>query len=161
MGTAFTVLRWVHVLAGAAWFGEVVVITLVLVPLVSKSAHESQIAFLARVFPSIFRLASWLAAASVLAGIVVLVLKLHGHWAALWSTEGGVVTLIGAGLGIALALFHFIAEPRLDGMICAAEESGDIALTGKIMRTLRSVPRVGLGVTTMTVVAMMIGARGV
>ena len=57
MGTAFTVLRWVHILAGAAWFGEVVVVNLVLVPLVSKSAHESQIAFLARVFPSIFR--SW------------------------------------------------------------------------------------------------------
>ena len=32
MATLFTVLRWVHVLAGAAWFGEVVVVNLVLVP---------------------------------------------------------------------------------------------------------------------------------
>ena len=45
-------------------------------------------------------------------------------------------------------------------MICTAEESGDIPLTGKIMRTLWSVPRVGLGLTTVTVVAMMIGAQG-
>ena len=95
MGTAFTVLRWIHVLAGAAWFGEVVVVNLVLVPLVSRSSHESQIAFLARVFPAIFRLASWLAASSILAGIAALLLKFQGHWPALWSTEGGVATLMG------------------------------------------------------------------
>ena len=148
-------------LAGAAWFGEVVVFNLVLVPLVSSSSHESQIAFLARVFPAIFRLASWLAASSVLAGMAAIVLKFQGHWPALWSTEDGVATLIGAGLGLALALFHFVVEPRLDGMICAAEESGDLALTGRIIRTLKLVPRVGLGVITAVVVAMMIGARGV
>ena len=60
-----------------------------------------------------------------------------------------------------MALFHFVVEPRLDGMICAAEENGDLALTAKIMRTLKLVPRVGLGVITAVVVAMMIGARGV
>ena len=35
MGTAYLILRWVHVVAAAAWFGEVVTINFVLVPAVN------------------------------------------------------------------------------------------------------------------------------
>jgi len=62
--------------------------------------------------------------------------------------------------GTPLTVFHFILEPCLEGAICVAAEEpeGEVATT--VMRTLHVVPRVGLGVISLALLLMMIGARG-
>ncbi len=160
MATAYIILRWVHILAAAAWYGEVVTINFVLVPAVSRLPKDQAPGFLVQIFPRIFKLASWLSATAVISGIALASQRYLPTPEILWTTTPGIVFSVGAVLGLLLTGFHFILEPRLDGMICAAAEEDDIELSQRVMRLLRLVPRVGLGVITGIVLAMMIGARG-
>lgn len=80
-------LRWIHALAGAAWFGEVMVIVFVLVPTVTRAEPDRQRWILANLFPRLFRLASVLVATVLLAGIL-LNLAMSG-WSVDWETLTG------------------------------------------------------------------------
>ena len=160
MDTWYTVLRWIHVITAAGWFGEVITINFVLVPAVAKFPREQAPKILVEIFPRIFKLASWLAGTAVISGIV---LASDKYWASpeiLWTTGPGLLFSVGATLGLLLSGFHFLLEPRLDGMICSAAEEDDIDLSDRVMFLLRLIPRVGLGVMTVIVLSMMIGARG-
>jgi uncharacterized membrane protein len=152
-------IRWIHILAATAWFGEVVTINLVLVPALSRMDKDDSARFLARVFPRIFRLASWLSATAVITGAILWTNRFWGQWDALKTTSGMAFTA-GATLATLLTLFHFFLEPRLGEMICVAEEDPDGELVGKIKKALRLIPRAGLGVITLIVLLMMVGGRG-
>lgn len=154
------VVRWIHVIAATAWFGEVVTINFVLVPMLVRLRGAERTQMLASVFPRLFRLASYLAGTALATGLALFLNKFWGHWHLLWSTPIGLYTLVGACLGTMLAVFHFIVEPRLDGMICVAADNADFELTDKVVRVLRTVPRVGLGVITGAMILMMMGAHG-
>ncbi len=160
MGTAYLILRWVHVVAAAAWFGEVVTINFVLVPAVTRLPKDQAPKVLHQIFPRIFKLASWLSATAVLTGIGLASKKYIANPEVLWTSTPGVLFSVGAVLGLLLTTFHFVLEPRLDGMICTAAEDDDTELSGRVLQLLKIVPRVGLGVMTTIVVTMMIGARG-
>ncbi len=55
-------VRWIHVLAASAWFGEVVAINFILIPTLSSYQGEGRKSFLSNVFPRVFRMASILSA---------------------------------------------------------------------------------------------------
>jgi len=156
----YLAVRWIHVLAAASWYGEVVTINVVLVPMVARLEGSAQRAFLAGVFPRIFRLASWLSLTAVVTGAYLAWVRYGQDPSQLWTTLQGMVFLVGASLALLLTAFHFILEPRLDGMICTAHEHDDVAITDQVVRALRIVPRVGLLVITAIVVSMMVGSRG-
>ena len=156
----YLAVRWLHVISAAAWFGEVVTINFVLVPALSRLSREEATAMLAAVFPKIFRLASVLSATAVLSGIYLAWTRFAAAPEILWTTGSGRAFSVGAILGLALTVFHFILEPRLDGMMCTAAGEKDFELSERIMRQLRVVPRGGLLVITTIVVLMMVGARG-
>lgn len=156
----YTALRWIHVIAAAGWFGEVVTINFVLVPAVARFPREQAPKILIEIFPRIFKLASWLAGTAVISGIVLASDKYWGSPDILWTSTQGLLFSFGATLGLLLSAFHFLLEPRLDGMICSAAEENDIDLSDRVMFLLRLIPRVGLGVMVIIVLTMMIGARG-
>ncbi|MCB9593080.1 MAG: hypothetical protein H6719_10135 [Sandaracinaceae bacterium] len=156
----FVLLRWIHILAATAWFGEVVTINLVLVPAVSRMTASERALTLGRIFPRIFRLASILSGTAAVTGLTMFAIKFWGNWLLLFGTWSGRAILAGATLGAALTLFHFFLEPRLGEMICVAEKEPDGELITKIVRLLRIIPRAGLGVIGAIVLLMMIGARG-
>jgi len=156
----YLALRWLHVFAAAAWFGEVVTINFVLVPAVSRLSSQDGSRFLVDIFPRIFRMASYLSATAVLTGLVLAWFRYSADLSTLWSTGSGRAFLVGATLGLLLTTFHFILEPRLDGMICTAAESGDLELSDRVISLLRIVPRVGLLVIGSTLLLMMIASRG-
>ena len=160
MATAYLALRWLHILAAAAWFGEVVTINFVLVPAVGRLPRDQAPKVLFQIFPRIFKLASWLSATAVLSGTVLASKRYMASPDVLWTTPSGLLFSLGATLGLLLTGFHFILEPRLDGMICTAAEEEDAELSDRVMRLLKIVPRVGLGVITGIVWMMMVGARG-
>lgn len=153
-------LRWIHVATGAAWLGEVVAVNFVLVPVLLRAGRDRQRWMLATVFPRVFHLASWLAVPAVLSG-ALLNLSMTGwrlDWELLTTTRWGLSILIGGTLGLALTLFHFVIESRLEGVVTDTESS-DEALDG-VMARLRTVPRYGLGVLIVVFGSMMYAARG-
>jgi len=64
--------RWIHVLAAAAWFGEVVAINFILIPSLSAFEGEERKNFLNTVFPRVFRMASILSATAAVSGGLLL-----------------------------------------------------------------------------------------
>jgi uncharacterized membrane protein len=153
------ILRWVHILAGAAWLGEVVVIVFVLVPAVLRLPAARRPEFIAGVFPRIFRLASVLAFLTLAAG-AGLNYQLTGwqNLGAYFASPRGVFIAIGGGLGLALGIFHFTAERRLEsGVSRLASGRGE---ADRILKVLAIVPRVGLGVLLVIFLSMMLAARG-
>jgi len=154
-------IRWVHVLAAAAWLGEVVVINFVLIPALGRFDLSTRRRFLTNVFPRIFRLASVLSATTVAAGLFLVLHRTGGDPALLTESRWGVGILIGGSMGILLTLFHFFMENRLAkriGVGCM-EEPSDADLED-VHTKLKIVPRVGLAVITTIALLMMYAARG-
>lgn len=160
MTTAFIILRWLHIIVAAAWYGEVVTINFVLVPAVNRLPKDQAPKVLFEIFPRIFKLASWLSATAVISGILLAILKYKDMPEVMWTTTPGLMFSIGAILALLLTFVHFVLEPRLDGMICTAAASDDIELSDRVMWLLKLVPRVGLVVITLILWTMTVGAHG-
>lgn len=151
------ILRWIHILAGAAWFGEVVTINFVLVPLLHKMDVEVRGIFVRHTFPRVFRLASVLSSTAIISG--ALMSYLITGWkniAALLGTHWGIGIFGGGVLGLSLTLFHFLIESRLEPMIANADED----TMDQVITVLKLVPRAGLVVIASIVLLMMYGSRG-
>ncbi len=162
--TITNLFRWIHILAGAAWLGEVLVVSFVLVPVLARLEPERRGWFLSAIFPRIFRLASVLSLTTVLAG-AALNLSLNA-WqldvalTRLTSSRWGWSILVGGLLGLGLTLFHHTAERRLEPFVVAARENPDEEAFVFILRRLRIIPRAGLAVLLLIFLLMMVAARG-
>lgn len=161
---AFTlsrIFRWIHIAAGGAWLGEVVVVVFVLSPILVRADAERRGWFLSTVFPRIFRLASVLSLTAVTAG-ATLYLAINDwrlNLERLVTERWGLSILIGGTLGLGLMLFHFVAESRLEPIALRAA-TGEID-DDTLVRRLRLIPRVGLGVLIVVFGAMMYASRGI
>jgi uncharacterized membrane protein len=150
------VVRWVHVPAGAAWFGEMVVINLVLAPALGRLERGQGSELLRAVFSRIFSLASWLSIVAVTSGFLLLGKMVDWrHWDLLVESRWGRSILTGGALGLGLTLFHHLVERRLSPVM-AGNPSGLVY----VEQRLRVVPRVGLLVLLVVMGAMMYAARG-
>lgn len=162
--TLTNILRWIHILAGAAWLGEVVVVNFVLVPAVARLVPDQRGWFLAAIFPRVFRLASVLSLTTVVAG-AALNLSLSG-WqldvavARLTASRWGWNIVIGGLLGLGLTLFHHTAERRLEPFVVAAHARSDSDAFAILLPRLRLIPRAGLAVLVLIFLLMMFAARG-
>lgn len=157
-------LRGIHLLAGTAWLGEVLVVNVVLVPVLARLEPGKRGWFLSTIFPRIFRLASILALTTILAG-AALNLSLsdwHVDVAAsrLIASRWGWSILIGGLLGLGLVLFHFVAEHRLEPHVVLSDTDPDEVAFAHVLRRLKMIPRAGLGVLLLIVCLMMFAARG-
>jgi uncharacterized membrane protein len=154
-------VRWIHVLAASAWFGEVVAINFILIPSLSSHEGSSRKEFLNLVFPKVFRMASILSFTAAVTGALLLYHHTHFDLFSLGDTLWGRMVFIGGTLGLLLTLFHFFLENQLArkvGVGCpdiSSEQVEDVH--GK----LQIVPRIGLVVITTIYVSMMVAVRGV
>ena len=163
--TLTNILRWIHVLVGAAWLGEVVVINFVLVPTLVRLGADKRGWFLAAIFPSIFRLASVLSLTAVLAGAALSLSMSGWHFDVainrLASSRWGWSILVGGLLGLGLTLYHFVAERRLLPLVVVARENPDSEAFSLILRRLQIIPRIGLGILLPIFLLMMYGCAGI
>ena len=158
----FIFFRWLHILAGAAWFGEVMTINFVLIPNLKSIESADRPQFIRSIFPRLFHLASFLALLSITSGLINSYL-LSG-WrdpAQFTSTRWGISILIGGSLGMGLALFHFFVERRIEPIASSMNENTSEFEIEKVMKFLGLVPRLGLIVMILIFVLMMYAARGV
>ncbi|MCC7361343.1 MAG: hypothetical protein IT317_17790 [Anaerolineales bacterium] len=154
------VVRWVHVVAGISWLGEVLTINLVLVPALVSLNKEARRAFIHQVFPRVFRLASILSATAVISGLVLNYLMTG--WTdlgALLRSRWGISILVGGSLGLLLTLFHFFVETRLEPTAHTADNISDSEVE-KIVSVLNLVPKIGMLIIVVVVLLMMYAARG-
>lgn len=157
----YTLIRWLHVIAASAWFGEVVIINFILIPTLSKYQGAGRKDFLNTIFPKIFRLASVLSFATAVTGGVLLYYHV-GFNIGLLAERGawGISLLIAGTLGLILTLFHFFIENLMARKIGVGnpdlpqEEVEDVHLK------LKLVPRIGMAVITIIFVLMMNATHG-
>ena len=151
------IVRWVHIISGVSWLGEVITINIVLVPALLKMEKETRGAFIRQIFPRVFRLASVLSLVAIISGgLMSYLITGWKNLGPLLDTRWGIAILIGGSLGLALTLFHFLVESRLEPVALKAEQA-DVE---KIISALKIIPCVGLGVILLVVVLMMYAARG-
>lgn len=154
-------IRWVHVIAGSLWIGEVVVINFILIPVLSKYEGENRKLFLTSIFPKIFTLASVLSATAVITGLIQVLTITNGNLDILTENRWGISILIGGSLAIILTLFHFFMENRLAKKIGIGVTQSDDEALAEVHLKLKIVPRVGLGVITLIFFLMMFAVRGI
>ena len=152
------IVRWIHILSGAAWFGEVVAINFVLIPVLLKMEGRARAEFVRQAFPRAFRLASILSLTAIISGAVMS--YLITGWkniGALLGTNWGIGIFGGGVLGLSLMLFHFFVESRLEPVVATADEDN----MDQVITVLKLVPRAGMVVIVSIVLLMMYGSRGI
>lgn len=152
-----SIIRWLHLIAASAWFGEVVLINFVLIPLMGQVETNNRNELLQKLFPKIFRLASVLSALTVITGVVLLGFRLDWQFQNILETSWGVKILIGGSLGILLTLFHFFMEEKLGKRIGLSSDNPELA--DDIHLKLKIVPRMGLLVITSIMTIMTLAAH--
>jgi uncharacterized membrane protein len=157
-----TIVRWLHVISGAAWLGEVVTVVFVLVPIARRLQGNQRASFIARVFPGVFRTATVLAILTLAAGAWLnYLITGWQHLGVFLTSVRGVAILVGGLLGLLLALFHFIVEGRMESEVQALDGPEDVGALRQVSRFLTFVPRLGLAILLVIFILMMIGARGI
>lgn len=156
MDRLFLIIRSLHVLTGALWIGEVVVINAVLIPLLGRLSDESRKELLIKLFPKLFTLASHLSLSVVITGVFLVYYVTNGSFSNLLHGRWGLSILVGGGLGILLTLFHFFMENRLAGKIGLGKDGDEEQLTDVHLK-LKFVPRMGL-LVILTIFLLMLNA---
>lgn len=154
------VVRWVHIISGISWVGEVITINIVLVPALIKLRGDARGDYLRQVFPRIFHLATILSLTAVISGATMSYLVTG--WTdldRLISTRWGTGIALGGGLAILLTLFHLFVEERLEPVAMTADVSPEVDFD-RTLKVLKIVPRVGLVILLLIVSLMMYAARG-
>lgn len=154
-------LRWIHVLAASAWFGEVVVINFILIPTLSSYEGEERKSFLNAVFPRIFRLASILSGTAAVTGGLLLWHHTGGDLGLLGHGRWGTGILVGGVLGGLLTLFHFFMENQMARRVGVGCPDISAEVVEDVHAKLTLVPRIGLVVISTIFVTMLWAVRGV
>jgi len=157
-----TVVRWIHVIAAAAWLGEVLVVVFVLAPAAMKLSRSERPAFISRLFPGVFRLATVLAVTTLIAGAWLnYLITRWQHLDFYIASQRGAAIVLGGILGLLLAVFHFVVESRLEPKVQSLIDARDDGTLDRLSRFLALVPRIGLVVLVAVFLLMMIGSRGI
>lgn len=153
-------IRWLHILAAAAWFGEVAVINFVLIPAIQKSTIAERNHLMLRVFPGIFRLASVVSATVVSTGTLLTYAQVNGQWSRL-LTSGiwGYAIFVGGIMAWLITIFHFFIEGWLSKRLGYDETQSPGALA-EMHVAVSTIPRLAMLVLSLIFITMMIAGRG-
>lgn len=150
-------LRYVHVLAAAAWLGEVVVINFVLLPALDRGQPGFRASMATKVMPRFFRLASILSVTTVLTGAGLAWQMSGGSLTPFLTTTWGRAIAVGGTLGALVTLFHLVVERRIGRK--TNPDAGDRAASTEERGPHRIVPRIGLVVVSLSFLLMMYAVR--
>ncbi|MFQ5521974.1 MAG: DUF4149 domain-containing protein [Acidimicrobiia bacterium] len=159
MTTGALILRWIHIVAGGAWLGAVVMVVFVLVPSINQLGEPRRGWFTDAVFPKVFRLASVLSVTVVITGLASYLERVGWQLELRPLTSGrwGWSILIGGLLALLLTVFHFVAEGRLAPHI---RGTGSAPMSPRGLTVLRIAPRVGLAILLTVVFLMTYAVHG-
>ncbi len=151
--------RWLHILASAAWFGEIAMMAFVLVPHASRLTRSGRSEFISQVFPRVSLFASWFIVMSMASGLWLNFL-LTG-WVSLGEyllSPRGLFILVGGVSGLIVAGIHFLVADQIERR--AAQTLAEPRLEEQLLTFLQVIPKVGFVLISVAFVTMMIAARG-
>ena len=154
------VIRWIHIISGVAWVGEVIAINVVLLPALKNIDKDIRGKFIRQIFPRVFHLASVLSLTAIISGATMSYLITGWkNLAELFGTRWGMGIMIGGSLALLLTLFHFLIESRLEPIAFKADDGSEIDVE-KFIKVLDIVPKIGLIILILIVLLMMYAAKG-
>ncbi len=152
----YTIVRALHQIAAALWLGEVLLINVIVIPVLSKYKGELRRQVITSIFPRLFKLASVLSATVIITGLIMAYYLTNGDLKILLHGKWGLSILIGGLLGIILTIFHFFLENKLAKKIVLGNEGDDEKLAEVHLR-MKIVPKIGL-IILLTIFLLMINA---
>lgn len=152
----YLIIRAIHSIAASIWVGEVLVINFILIPALSKLQDNKRKEFMIRLFPKIFRMASFLATVVSISGIFMVYHLTNGKLENLLNGRWGLSILTGGSLGIILSIFHFYMANRLLKRISLGRMEHNDKLTDVYLK-LKIIPRMGM-IIILTILVLMINA---
>jgi uncharacterized membrane protein len=160
MAELWYLIRLIHALAGIGWFGEVLTVSVVLVPALARASAADRVWLLALVMPRLFRLATVLGGTTLGSGLILVSWATQGHPVLLAQSAWGHRVLSGAVVGGALYAFHLLQEPSLERIVGrrlqrVGQEPEDMA---RLPWRLIWVPRIGTAI--LAVVIGLMAAAG-
>jgi len=105
-----SVLRWIHELAAITWFGEVFVVTHILVPTLGRLPDSPKGLVMLRLYPRIFRMATISSSTTIIAGATVALLEARFDYSYFLTTFRGQLILVGGLIGLFMFLLHITVE---------------------------------------------------
>lgn len=161
MNNLFPYIRWIHIIFATAWFGEVVVINFILIPVLSKLDRTTREKIVTVMFPRIFNLASVLSLTALISGYLLFWMISDGDLNYFFVNGiRGKALLLGMSLGTLLTAFHFFLENQMAKKIGIVKNKGNDEMLEDIHLRLKIVPRIGMLVITTILVSMMVAVRG-
>jgi amino acid transporter len=155
------VVRFIHVVAGVGWLGEVVTVNFVLLPVLFKARPADRAALLNNVFPSVFRLATVLGAIAGASGLALVLWTTQLQPGHLLLSPSGRFVLVGGTLGALLYAFHVFqesgAEQSLANTLAVATDADDPQARARLLSHLALFPRIGL-LLLLVIVLLMVAA---
>ena len=157
------VLRWIHMFAGLAWWGEVFYINFVLTPALPKLEPAVKEKVMLELYPRMFRMATILSSLTISFGVLT-ALSLSGFDLTIFvNTYWGQLIFLGGSLGLFMFLLHMTVE-RVELKVLRYRKSGT---GGELPSELRGLerrmtwlPRFGFLILTLVLVIMVYAAQG-
>jgi uncharacterized membrane protein len=161
IGMFWFVVRFIHVVAGVGWLGEVVTVNFVLLPALFKARPADRAPLLNNVFPFVFRLATVLGAIAGASGLALLLWTTQLQPEHLLLSPSGRFVLIGGTLGALLYAFHVFqesgTEQSLANTLAIATDADDPQARARFLSHLALFPRIGL-LLLLVIVLLMVAA---
>ncbi len=159
-----SVLRWIHEIAAITWFGEVFVITHIILPMLSKLSESGRASLMVKLFPRVFRMATMSSATTIFAGLGTALLYTNFQVSVLLDTRWGQLILAGGLIGLFMFLLHMTVETvemkALSRVKLEPQGETPQELT-TLYRRLRILPRLGFTLLTIALVLMIYASHGI
>ncbi len=159
----FSLLRWVHELAAITWFGEVFVVTHIIVPTLSRLPESPKGLLMLKLYPRVFRMATLSSATTIVSGAGTALLQSNFNLAYFIETFPGQLILVGGSIG----LFMFFLHTTVERVEMRALSRTKIGAQGNLPdelrvldRRLQILPRVGFTLLTIVLILMIYTSHG-
>ncbi len=158
-----SLLRWIHELTAISWFGEVFVLTHIIVPALGKMPRSDRDVILARLFPRVFRMATITSAATIFSGAATALLLTDFNLSVFVLTTWGQLILAAGLIGLFMFLLHLTVE-RVElmalGRVKLESRDEPTPELTTLYRRLRILPRLGFTLLTIVLILMIYVSHG-
>ncbi len=159
----FSLLRWVHELAAITWFGEVFVVTHIIVPTLSRLPESPKGLLMLKLYPRVFRMATLSSATTIVSGAGTALLQSNFNLTYFTETFRGQLILVGGLIGLLMFVLHTTVE-RVEMRAMSRTKigtEGNLPDELRVLdRRLQILPRVGFTLLTIVLILMIYTSHG-
>ncbi|MEM3655364.1 MAG: hypothetical protein QXP58_02455 [Thermoprotei archaeon] len=147
-------LRFLHAVFGAAWWGTVFFIVFILTSSLEKVDVKQRNKLAAVIYPRIYNVTTVVSSATIVLGGASALL-LSGGRLEVFFTPRGALLASGSITGLIVYVAHLTVERRERSVLRVLAEFEDPEKQGSFLRDMRLIPRIGFILLTYTMLSMI------